>query len=77
MAVEVGLSVYVVGGQGVRLFVVVVSCGVLDVFLHCLSTQCLSTLVSRYICFCLIVQCRYMFMLILVRWGNCEIDQSG
>ena len=33
MAVEAGLSVYVVGGQGVRLFVVVVSCGVLDVFL--------------------------------------------
>ena len=33
MAVEDGLSVYVVGGQGVRLFVVVVSCGVLDVFL--------------------------------------------
>ena len=29
MAVEAGLSVYVVGGQGVRLFVVVVSCGVL------------------------------------------------
>ena len=28
MAVEAGLSVYVVGGQGVRLFVVVVSCGV-------------------------------------------------
>ena len=27
------LSVYVVGGQGVRPFVVVVSCGVLDVFL--------------------------------------------
>ena len=27
------VSVYVVGGQGVRLFVVVVSCGVLDVFL--------------------------------------------
>ena len=27
MAVEAGLSVYVVGGQGVRLFVVVVSCG--------------------------------------------------
>ena len=33
MAVEAGLSVYVVGGQCVRLFVVVVSCGVLDVFL--------------------------------------------
>ena len=33
MAVEAGLSVYVVGGQGVRLFVVVVSCGVLDVLL--------------------------------------------
>ena len=33
MAVEAGLSVYVVGGHGVRLFVVVVSCGVLDVFL--------------------------------------------
>ena len=33
VAVEAGLSVYVVGGQGVRLFVVVVSCGVLDVFL--------------------------------------------
>ena len=33
MAVEAGLSVYVVGGQGVRLFVLVVSCGVLDVFL--------------------------------------------
>ena len=33
MAVEAGLSVYVAGGQGVRLFVVVVSCGVLDVFL--------------------------------------------
>ena len=33
MAVEAGLSVYVVGGQGVRLFVVVESCGVLDVFL--------------------------------------------
>ena len=32
MAVEAGLSVYVVGGQGVRRFVVVVSCGVLDVF---------------------------------------------
>ena len=32
MAVEAGLSVYVVGGQGVRLCVVVVSCGVLDVF---------------------------------------------
>ena len=32
MVVEAGLSVYVVGGQGVRLFVVVVSCGVLDVF---------------------------------------------
>ena len=32
MAVEAGLSVYVVGGQGVRLFVIVVSCGVLDVF---------------------------------------------
>ena len=32
MAVEAGLSVYVVGGQGVRLFVVVVSCRVLDVF---------------------------------------------
>ena len=32
MAVEAGLSVYVVGGQGVRLFVVVVSCGVLDAF---------------------------------------------
>ena len=33
VAVEAGLSVYVVGGQGVRLLVVVVSCGVLDVFL--------------------------------------------
>ena len=32
MAVEAGLSVYVVGGQVVRLFVVAVSCGVLDVF---------------------------------------------
>ena len=32
MAVEAGLSVYVVGGQGVRLYVVVVSCGDLDVF---------------------------------------------
>ena len=32
MAVEAELSVYVVSGQGVRLFVVVVSCGVLDVF---------------------------------------------
>ena len=37
MAVEAGLSVYVVGGQGVRLFVVVVSCGVLDVSLFNLS----------------------------------------
>ena len=34
MAVEAGLSVYVVGGQGMRLFVVVVSCGVLDVFFY-------------------------------------------
>ena len=41
MAVEAGLSVYVVGGQGVRLFVVVVSCGVLDVRLPHLSTSSL------------------------------------
>ena len=34
MAVEAGLSVYVVGGQGVRLFVVVVNGGVLDVFFY-------------------------------------------
>ena len=38
-----GLSVYVVGGQGVRLFVVVVSCGVLDVFL-------LGGFLSRHVC---------------------------
>ena len=43
MAVEAGLSVYVVGGQGVRLFVVVVSCGVLDVFL-------LGGFLSRHVC---------------------------
>ena len=43
MAVEAGLSVYVVGGQGVRLFVVVVSCGVLDVFL-------LEGFLSRHVC---------------------------
>ena len=43
VAVEAGLSVYVVGGQGVRLFVVVVSCGVLDVFL-------LGGFLSRHVC---------------------------
>ena len=43
VAVEAGLSVYVVGGQGVRLFVVVVSCGVLDVFL-------LGGFLSRRVC---------------------------
>ena len=43
MAVEAGLSVYVVGGQGVRLFVVVVSCGVLDVFLAYHSSMHVST----------------------------------
>ena len=43
MVVEAGLSVYVVGGQGVRLFVVVVSCGVLDVFL-------LGGFLSRHVC---------------------------
>ena len=43
VAVEVGLSVYVVGGQGVRLFVVVVSCVVLDVFL-------LGGFLSRHVC---------------------------
>ena len=43
MAVEAGLSVYVVGGQGVRLFVVVVRCGVLDFFL-------LGGLLSRHVC---------------------------
>ena len=43
MAVEAGLSVYVVGGQGVRLIVVVVSCGVLDVFL-------LGGFLSRRVC---------------------------
>ena len=43
MAVEAGLSVYVVGGQGVRLFVVVMSCGVLDVFL-------LGGFLSRHVC---------------------------
>ena len=43
MAVEAGLSVYVVGGQGVRLFVVVVSCGVLYVFL-------LGGFLSRHVC---------------------------
>ena len=43
VAVEAGLSVYVVGGQGVRLFVVVVSCGVLDVFL-------LGGFSSRHVC---------------------------
>ena len=37
------MSVYVVGGQGVRLFVVVVSCGVLDVFL-------LGGFLSRHVC---------------------------
>ena len=41
--VDAGLSVYVVGGQGVRLFVVVVSCGVLDVFL-------LGGFLSRHVC---------------------------
>ena len=43
VAVEAGLSVYVVGGQGVRLIVVVVSCGVLDVFL-------LGGCLSRHVC---------------------------
>ena len=43
VVVEAGLSVYVVGGQGVRLFVVVVSCGVLDVFL-------LGGFLSRHVC---------------------------
>ena len=44
MTVEAGLSVYVVGGQGVRLFVIVVSCGVLDVFLLFLL------FLSRHVC---------------------------
>ena len=43
MAVEAGLSVYVVGGQGVRLFVVVVSYEVLDVFLF-------GGFLSRHVC---------------------------
>ena len=51
MAVEAGLSVYVVGGQGVRIFVVVVSCGVLDVFL-------LGRFLSRHVCdLCYCLKC--------------------
>ena len=64
MAVEAGLSVYVVGGQGVRLFVVVVSCGVLYVFL-------LGGFLSRHVCdvcdmyvICMYVICMYVCMLV-------------
>ena len=59
MAVEAGLSVYVVGGQGVRLFVVVVSCGVLDVIqplflVVLLSFYSISVSTTLYICVLLI-----------------------
>ena len=51
MAVEAGLSVYVVGGHGVRFFVLVVSCGVLDVFL-------LGGFLSRHVCdLCYCLKC--------------------